>query len=526
MFDSKGLIAVFIVGVFFIFWQNHLARKYKKPTSAPTEQTTTQAANQNANNNNAPAQGLNNKDLKPSELNNNTETITKFDSKELSFDISSNGMGIKNAVIKTHTDRKGKPVVLGEAKINQPLTYATSIAGKANSLNFAIQKVSEVEYTGVATHDALKFHKTIKIDPAQYKLEVQVEVIGAQSGFEGVLTTITDHIQDIEKTSVFMPQFERQEFYLVTPNETERIDISSADSSETPLTNANIAAISSHYFSLIFLDKSSIKPALSARISKEAKTATVALTHKPVNYDQVFRVNYIGYVGPKSLDLLRKIDTSLVEVINFGWFSALARPILRLMQWFYGLVSNWGVAIILLTIGVRLLILPLHVMSYRSMEGMKRIQPLLTELREKYKSDPQKLNQEMLVLMRTHKVNPVGGCLPMLLQFPVFLALYQVLGQSIELYQAPFMFWITDLSLKDPFYVLPVLMSLAMFLQMKLTPSTLDPTQQKVMTFMPIIFGVFTLALPSGLTLYIFVSSLFGIVQQMYFMRNNQTQKT
>ena len=201
----------------------------------------------------------------------------------------------------------------------------------------------------------------------------------------------------------------------------------------------------------------------------------------------------------------------------FGW---IGRHILTLLKWFYSLVGNWGLAIILLTILVRALVLPFNLMSYKSMKAMQKIQPEMQRIREKYKEDAQKMNLEVMQLMKTHRVNPLGGCLPMFLQLPIFFALYQVLGQSIELYQAPFVFWIHDLSLKDPFYVLPVLMGITLFLQQKLTPSTLDPAQAKILMFMPLMFTFFMVSLPSGLTLYIFVSGVFGILQQFYFMRD------
>jgi YidC/Oxa1 family membrane protein insertase len=181
------------------------------------------------------------------------------------------------------------------------------------------------------------------------------------------------------------------------------------------------------------------------------------------------------------------------------------------------------VAVILLTAFVRLLVMPLYLMSYKSMNKMKVIQPQIQSLRERFKDDPTRLNQEMMTLMRSNKVNPVGGCLPMLLQFPVFIALYQVLAQSIELYQAPFGGWIHDLSLKDPYYVFPALMGVSMFVQQKITPTTLDPVQAKVMMFMPLIFIFFMINLPSGLAIYMFVSALLGITQQFVFMRQNQT---
>ena len=156
---------------------------------------------------------------------------------------------------------------------------------------------------------------------------------------------------------------------------------------------------------------------------------------------------------------------------------------------------------------------------------MQKIQPLIAELRERYKDKPQQLNTEMMDLMRKNKVNPVGGCLPMLLQLPVFFALYQVLGQSIELYKAPFMFWIKDLSAMDPYFVLPVLMGISMYIQQKITPSTMDPMQAKVLQFMPILFSLMMISLPSGLTLYIFVSTFFGIVQQYIFMKDKDDKK-
>jgi YidC/Oxa1 family membrane protein insertase len=192
------------------------------------------------------------------------------------------------------------------------------------------------------------------------------------------------------------------------------------------------------------------------------------------------------------------------------------------MKTIHAAMGNWGVAIIFLTILVRILVLPFNVIGYKQMKAMAAIQPAMKSLREKYKSDPQKLNQEMLTLMKEAKANPLGGCLPMLLQIPIFFALYQVIGQSIELYHAPFIFWIHDLSLKDPFYVLPILMGITMFIQQKITPNTMEPAQQKIMLILPFLFTFLMVSLPSGLTLYIFVSSVFGVLQQLYFMKDNK----
>lgn len=150
---------------------------------------------------------------------------------------------------------------------------------------------------------------------------------------------------------------------------------------------------------------------------------------------------------------------------------------------------------------------------------MQRIQPELNRLKEIYKNDNQKMNLEVMKLMRDNKVNPLGGCLPIFLQLPIFFALFALLQNAIELYQAPFALWLQDLSMRDPYFVMPVLMGITMFIQQKITPSTLDPAQQRVMLILPVVFSVFMLGLPSGLTLYIFISTLFGILQQFFFMR-------
>jgi YidC/Oxa1 family membrane protein insertase len=185
-------------------------------------------------------------------------------------------------------------------------------------------------------------------------------------------------------------------------------------------------------------------------------------------------------------------------------------------------VHNYGVAIILLTVLVRLLFYPLTLKSQKSMKAMQRLQPQIASLKEKYKDEPAKMQQEQMALFKTHKVNPMGGCLPMLVQLPVFIALYAVLGNSIELFQAPFFGWIQDLSTKDPYYIYPVLMGVSMFVQQKLTPAVgMDPAQQKVMMFMPVLFSGMMINLPSGLTMYIFVSTLLGIFQQVMMKDKN-----
>lgn len=232
--------------------------------------------------------------------------------------------------------------------------------------------------------------------------------------------------------------------------------------------------------------------------------------------EDTMRIPLRVYFGPKEIGLLREVTPSLENTVDFGFFSSFAYWLLVALKWFHDLSGNWGVAIIILTILVRSAVYPLTYKSMKSMKQMQKIQPEIQRLREKYKDNKEALNREMLTLMRSKGYNPVAGCLPILVQLPIFFALYKVLYSSVELYQAPFILWIQDLSDKDPFYVTPILMSLVMYVQQKLTPTQItDPTQAKMMQLMPLIIGVFMLTLPAGLTLYMLTSSVVGVLQQM-----------
>lgn len=221
------------------------------------------------------------------------------------------------------------------------------------------------------------------------------------------------------------------------------------------------------------------------------------------------------YVGPKEIDRLKQLGVHLEAAVDYGWFSFVAHPILFLLKFFHTWVGNWGVAIILLTIFIKLLLHPINKKSLDSMKAMQKLQPKLAELREKYKNDRERLNMEMMSLFKAHKVNPVGGCLPMLLQMPVYIALYKVLYNAIELYHAPFFGFYKDLSAPDPYFISPVLLGIFMVLQQKMSPNpSQDPAQANAMLMMPIIFSAFMLFLPSGLVIYIFVNTFMTVVQQ------------
>ncbi len=225
------------------------------------------------------------------------------------------------------------------------------------------------------------------------------------------------------------------------------------------------------------------------------------------------------FAGPQEQSRLKAVAPGFDLVVDYGWLAIIAWPLFWLLENYHALTGNWGVAIILLTVTIKLVFFPLSAASYKSMAKMKLITPRLTKLREMYANDRAKLNQAMMELYKTEKINPLGGCFPILVQIPVFIALYWVLLAAIELRHAPFMLWIHDLSALDPYYVLPVLMAASMVVQTKLNPVPPDPVQAKVMMFMPYVFSIFFFFFPAGLVLYWLVNNLLSIGQQWQIQR-------
>ncbi len=264
-----------------------------------------------------------------------------------------------------------------------------------------------------------------------------------------------------------------------------------------------------HLFALILKEKTAAKykTTEAGQLFVELPTAT-----KSFDGELVFT--------KKNYDTLISLGDNLHLSVDFGFFAVLAVPILRGLQFIHKYIPNYGIAIILLTILIRLITFPLQYKSFKSMKKMQAIQPELAKIKEKFKDEPQKMQKETMDLFKKAGANPLSGCLPLLLQMPFFFAIYRVLYSAVELVGAPFYGWIHDLSIHDPFYVLPVLMGLAMLAQQKLTPqTTVDPTQQKIMMFMPVIFAFIMKSLPAGLVLYIFVSTVVGVAQQALVYR-------
>lgn len=315
-------------------------------------------------------------------------------------------------------------------------------------------------------------------------------------------------------------------------------EVKAGDFEEGPMTiNGKIdwAGYENHYFMANIVPLNNAGQSFTMEGTENLAKTVIAGNLDTLQADAQVEYKYHVLYGPKKLTMLQETGFNLERAVDFGWFDIIAKPTLWLLNFFYGYCQNYGIAIIMVTIMFKAIFWPITQKGMKSMKNMQKLQPKMVKIKEKYKSDPQKMNQEVMGLYKTYKVNPLGGCLPMVLQIPVFFALYKVLLLSIELRHAPFMLWINDLSAPDRlwlgfdlpylggFPVLTVLMGASMFLQQKLTPTTADPTQAKIMMFLPVIFTFMFLNFSSGLVLYWFVNNLLSILQQVIINREKKT---
>ncbi len=323
---------------------------------------------------------------------------------------------------------------------------------------------------------------------------------------------------------------------LLMNNSLEEIDPDDIEDQDTFHGNVQWAGYTDRYFLSCVIPQNDGKDAMVklSRSGSRTKTGYVQPMDR-LESGKMTQYSFDFFMGPKSHKLLAGYNDSLKDAINFGWFDFLAKPLLIVMNFIHQVIPNYGVAILLLTVLIKIVFWPLGTKSYKSMNEMKKVQPLMQEIREKHKGDKQKMNQEVMALYKTYKVNPMSGCLPMLVQMPIFLALYRMLYQAIELRHAPFILWIQDLSAPDrlfhfdfsiPFLqeptgipVLTIIMGASFLLQQKMTPMSGDPTQAKIMMLMPIFMTVIFINFPAGLVLYIFANNLISMGQQYYIQK-------
>lgn len=536
-FDGKMILVIALTFATWVGYQTYLKKKYPEYGKSAIEQSADSAkgskdaaaSDEAPVSNETPSQAAVESALETAEAKSEAATANAVIDQKIvieddiwSVTVNSRGMGISAITLKDYSDRDDMPIQFIPTK--EALNFETNIIGSGRPLYFNIQKTADQQITGTANVSGMQIVKIYNFDSNRHSIGYEVRVNNPSDAFSGITTKLTDTINKAESGGFFNPQRPNQEFYVSYDGTDDRQILEPETDEKQSFVKVNIAALASQYFALAMVDESKMAPDFktqSAPVNEESGAAIGVLSHQRVP-GQDFQVKMLTYAGPKSWDFLSGVNENLTALVNFGFFQTLAKWIFKLLQIIHAAVGNWGVAIVLLTVLVRVVLMPFNIMSYKSMKAMSKVQPQIKAIREKYKNDAQMANQEIMKVMKEAKANPIGGCLPMLLQIPVFFALYQVLGQSIELYKAPFALWITDLSLKDPYFVLPVLMGATMFMQQKITPSTMEPAQQKVLMFMPVFLTFLLASLPSGLTLYMFVSTLFAVLQQLYFMRDEK----
>ena len=303
-------------------------------------------------------------------------------------------------------------------------------------------------------------------------------------------------------------------------------DIDEGKAKFVPRASDGWLALVQHYFVAAWLPSEGVqRENYMRRIGADQYLAGVIVPVAAIAPQETGKVSTSLYAGPQEQDHLDGIAEGLGLVVDYGWLTVIAAPLFWVLSWFHDLTGNWGWAIILVTIAIKLVFFPLSAASYKSMAKMRVLGPRMQRIKELYGHDKARMQQEVMQMYRSEKINPLGGCLPILVQIPVFIALYWVLLGSVEMRHAPWLGWITDLSAQDPYYILPVLMGASMFIQMKLNPAPPDPIQAKVMMALPFVFTVMFLWFPSGLVLYWVVNNILSIAQQWQITRMIEANK-
>ena len=411
----------------------------------------------------------------------------------------------------------------------RPLPLTTSLTSAAGAVllgadaGYEVVEHGERSATLRARVPGFEITKRLVLDPKSYKIDVAVDV-RADAAFDGHLTISSTGYADPNVSSgMFSARSDPNQTMCKAGDKTERLTVGAKTPSWDGPGPAVFAGISEPYF-LTALVPAAGTPA-NCHIDADPKGTLRASLDYAVKAapDAVESRKLVYFAGPKDTEELAAVAAPLQESVDFGFWAVIANFLLAVMKFFYKAVPphNWGIAIILLTLAVKAVTFPLQHKSMKSMQEMQRIQPQLEEMKKKYAGDTQRQNQEQMKLFQEHGVNPMGGCLPMLIQMPVWFALYTTLRVSVELYNSMFIpGWLTDLTARDPYYILPVAMGITMLLTQILTPQPMsNPSQKTIGYAMTGFFSLMMLNLPSGLTLYIFVNNVLSIAQQMYLRR-------
>lgn len=551
MEQGRILLAIVLSFGVFLLWDLFLVDR--EPTPGPATETAIRSQESaplpevppGAPQADAPA-GAAGRPLPPA-LGNHTARVITVDTPVYTIKINEKGATVESMVLKDFREKPEPGSAFKEIIAPQVKGKALLLSIEGDSLGQLKDAVfradvpddhlqvsgtpQELIFRWVST-EGVEVHKRFRFHPDSYLIDLGVDIInGSPVDFEGRLAIGLRKHQDPKS----------KEYGFVGPaalidSRLEQIDFKKVkDSPVYEGTLQWMGMVDRYFLGVVMPEPPTAGQIKLEMVDEQTIESRLVLGTERLAPGQTKHIGYAIFLGPKQLSLLKKIGRGLDEAVNFGWFDFLAKPFLWIMNHIYGVIPNYGVAIILLTVMTKILLWPLGSKSYKSMSEMKRIQPLMAEIREKYKKDKQKMNAEMMNLYRTYKINPMGGCLPMVVQIPVFFALYRMLYEAIELRHAPFVGWINDLSapdrlldfpfsipLMEPPYGIPVLtivMGATMFLQQKMSPAPGDPAQAKMMMFMPLIFTVIFINFSSGLVLYWLVNNVLSIAQQYYIQK-------
>jgi len=398
-------------------------------------------------------------------------------------------------------------------------------AGKGPGELDAMEHPAQLSFSGI-DRNMLQFTKRFKFLPADYRIALDMVITNTSSGSIEGNPFIEWTARRPEESgggffsgrSMAAPRIS----YLIKDSVKKKDLKDIHDEIIIDGTDLAWAAVEQKYFISAIIPENTRPVQLRLSGGDRIVSCKLVLPYMQLAPGQTETFTFSLYLGPRDIDIMQQQQCNLERTIDLGWFDIIAKPLLLSLKFFNRFLHNYGLSIILLTIVIKILFWPLTNKSFKSMQGMKELQPEINALKEKYKDNREEFARQQMDLFRRYKVNPLGGCLPMLLQIPVFIALYRALMDSIELRHANFItFWINDLSAKDPTYIAPLIMGASMFLQQKMTPTSVDPSQARIMMFMPVIFTFMFLNFPSGLVIYWLVNNLISIAQQVYINKKH-----
>ncbi|MDQ3233618.1 MAG: membrane protein insertase YidC [Pseudobdellovibrionaceae bacterium] len=546
--DKKSIVAVFICTLLFMGYMTYLQSKYpdfyagnrgetvEEPTPAPTPTTPNPAPAAAASTPPADAAAPGAATLAPAQVTSLTAQELTFDTKTriIRFDQSLGGIASIQLKDYAQDQKSGYQVEVLDSPILVQGT--TNIQDKLGQKGFAGQREGHtIRFSRTENNWAIEQIFTVPEDGygLQVKVNFKNNAAVPQELTGGAL--VQENIAQPPSSGGFLsgmfggnPASATTFVYGVNGKTNEMLvhDLCKEDADPTAfnLTGEKLdyIGIDRHYFLSFLWAKDQAMNYLLQR-SSEANAlfcpTTILAWQKfgLVEAGGTVSVDLSGYFGPKQRDILAAHDPALASSIKLGWFSFFAHPLMIVLKELHKLLHNWGLAIIVITVLLKLLFYPLTKAAAVSMKKMQKLQPEMTAIREKFKDDPQRQQRELMSFMSQNKVNPFKGCLPILPQIPVFIAFYNLLSQTIELRHAPFFGWITDLASRDPYYITPILLAVGMFLQQKLTPNPgMDKNQEKIMLMMPVIFGLMMLSMPAGMVLYMITNTIVSIIQQQW----------